>query len=279
MLFVVRFYGIRTNIMTYPNLNTEPARAQAANAYLLQILAREAVDTGVFSPLRAVKAELDPLIRAWAGNKLTTVSPSGSFAKGTANKSGTDLDLFISLSPDTTETLKQLYDKLFARMSELGLAPKRQNVSVNIRFKGFDIDLVPAKQQQFLSADHSLFRRRADTWTKTNVQTHIAHVGASGRASEIRILKLWRSQKGLDFPSFYLELCVLRALSGAYGSLESKVMTVLLWLQSHFENARIMDPANTNNIISEDLTAAEKATIRAAAARAVTATNWNQIVT
>jgi hypothetical protein len=67
-----------------------------ADQYLNGILAREAVDTGVFSPVRGVQVTLQPAIQAWAGNLLSSISPSGSFAKGTANKSGTDIDLFWS---------------------------------------------------------------------------------------------------------------------------------------------------------------------------------------
>ena len=75
------------------------------------------------------------------------------------------------------------------------------------------MDLVPGKRQNALSDDHSLYRRKADTWTKTNVLTHARTVVGAGRADEIRILKLWRNQKGLDLPSFYLELSVIRALA------------------------------------------------------------------
>ena len=78
----------------------------SADAYLQQILNREAVDTGIFSPIRAVQAALKPAIRQWANRFLIGVSASGSFAKGTANRSGTDIDLFISLSSETRETLK-----------------------------------------------------------------------------------------------------------------------------------------------------------------------------
>jgi tRNA nucleotidyltransferase (CCA-adding enzyme) len=76
--------------------------------------------------------------------QLVSVSPSGSFAKGTANKSGTDIDLFISLSQNTRETLKEIYNKLFARMTERGYAPKPQNVSINIQVNGYRVDLGPA---------------------------------------------------------------------------------------------------------------------------------------
>jgi tRNA nucleotidyltransferase (CCA-adding enzyme) len=85
------------------------------DVYLQNILNREAVDTGPFSPVRGVQSVLYPIIQGWGGDRLLGVHPSGSFMKGTANKTGTDIDLFISLSEQTTETLKEIYDKLFRR--------------------------------------------------------------------------------------------------------------------------------------------------------------------
>ena len=221
----------------------------SADDYLLRILAREAVDTGPYSPVRAVQAVLQPALQIWAGGHLSSISPSGSFAKGTANHSGTDIDLFISLDQNTPDTLKDIYNKLFRRMTELGYQPKAQNVSINIRVDGYDVDLVPARRQDGYSQDHSLFRRRADTWTKTNVTTHINRVAQSGRTAEIRVVKLWRNQKGLDFPSFYLELTVLDALAYARGTLSQNVWKVFEYLRDSFASARVMDPANTNNVI------------------------------
>jgi len=237
------------------------------------------VDTGIFSPVRGVQAQLEPAIREWAGNLLSGINPSGSFAKGTANRSGTDIDLFISLSSNTTEGLRDIYESLYSKMSQKGFSPKRQNVSINIRVNGYDVDLVPGKQQDYYSSDHSLYRRRADTWTKTNVATHINHVVAGGRQAETRIMKLWRNQKGLDFPSFYLELTIIAALSGQFfGSLSTNVQTVFAYLRDTFPNARIVDPANTNNIISDDLNAAERNKIRAAAVSALNAPYWEEVV-
>jgi Nucleotidyltransferase domain len=242
------------------------------------ILNREAVDTGLYSPVRGVQATLRPIIQEWAGTMLSDVSPSGSFAKGTANRSGTDIDLFISLSQNTTETLKQIYDKLFSRMTQKGYTPKRQNVSINVNVNGYDVDLVPARRQDGFGQDHSLFRRKADTWTKTNVATHILHVSQSGRTQEARIVKLWRNQKRLDFPSFYLELSVINALSGSRASLSDNVWKVFQYLRDSFSTAGVVDPANTNNIISDDLTAAERGSVKAAAERALVAPTWDQIV-
>ncbi len=247
--------------------------------YLQVILNREAVDTGPLSPVRGVQSVLNPIIQRWAGNRLLSVHPSGSFMKGTANKSGTDIDLFISLSEGTIETLKDIYDKLFETMKANGYMPTRQNVSINVRVNGYSVDLVPAKRQAVFGSDHSLYRRKANTWTKTNVITHINHVILHGRLPESRIIKLWRQQKKLDFPSFYLESTAINALPRQYvETLSGNVWRVFEYLRDKFPLARIVDPANTNNVISDDLSAAEKARIAAAARQALTAKNWGEIV-
>jgi hypothetical protein len=250
-----------------------------ADQYLQTILNREAVDTGAYSPVRGVQTALYPIIQGWAGNQLLNVHPSGSFMKGTANKSGTDIDLFISLSEQTTETLKEIYDKLFNRMKERGYGATQQNVSINVRVNGYSVDLVPGKRQNNYGDDHSLYRRKANTWTKTNVVTHINYVTRAGRLNESRLIKLWRSQKKLDFPPFYLELTIIDALSQQFsGTISTNVWKVFEYLRDRFSVARVVDPANTNNIISDDLSALEKNKIKTVAEQTLKASNWSQIV-
>lgn len=251
----------------------------SGDLYLQGILTREAVDTGPFSPVRSVQATLSPLLTAWGNRYLRSVAPSGSFAKGTANKSGTDIDLFLSLIPETQETLKDIHDSLAKKLRDAGYQVRPQNVSLNITVGGYSVDLVPGKQQNAFLTDHSLYRRKSGSWLKTNVTTHIQHVAGSGRQNEIRAIKLWRRQKGIDFPSFYLELAVIEALkSGAPGGIADRVWKVFSYLADSFSAARFIDPANTNNVISDDLTAAEKLRIKNAAAQALIANTWNQII-
>jgi len=220
-----------------------------------------------------------PRLRIWAGDLLTGVHPSGSFAKGTANASGTDIDLFLSLRSDTTATLKEVYDTLFVQLQQSGYTPRKQNVSIGLKVGNFKVDLVPGKRQQGNSMDHSLWRNRAQTWTKTNIGTHIVAVQNSGRQHEIRVVKLWRNQRGLDFPSFYLELSVIAALNGnTQLTFADRIWTVMTYLANRFENARAVDPANTNNIISDDLSDAAKKAITRAAGETLKATIWSQVV-
>lgn len=245
-----------------------------SDAYLRQVLAQYAVDTGPYSLARQVQAQVAPIVNRWGGQFVMSTDPSGSFAKGTAVRTGTDIDLFISLSSNTPDTLAQVYNSLFTALTQAGYQPKRQNVSLNIRVGAYDVDMVPAKRQSQYGADHSLYSNRSGTWLQTNVGTHIAQVSSSGRLDEIRLLKIWRNRRSLDFPSFYLELAAMRALNGKrQGNLAANVVTALEFVRDQLANARIIDPANTNNIISDSLDAAGKRSVGAAAAAALQS-NW-----
>jgi hypothetical protein len=246
--------------------------------YLLQIMRRETVDTGVNSPVRSVMSVLGPHIAKWGNKYLAGFAPSGSFAKGTAVYSGTDIDLFLSLRAEMPDSLRDIYQSLFNAMGRANFQPKKQNVSINVKVGTYDVDLVPGQRQNDLTGDHSLYRRKKDSWTKTNVQKHIATVRAGGRLMETRIIKLWRNQKTLDFPSFYIELTVIEALRYCpLTTLSGRVRMVLEYLRNSFPDARVEDPANTNNVISDDLTQAEKNTVKSAAIRALNGT-WEEFV-
>jgi predicted nucleotidyltransferase len=248
---------------------------QNPDTFLRQVLVTNVADMSPTSPALHVRQALMPVIQRWGGQQVLSVAPSGSFAKGTAVRSSTDIDLFVSLSSTTSETLAQIYDTLFNALTAAGLQPKRQNVSIGMRLGAYDVDVVPARRQCSNGGDHSLYNNRTSTWLQTNVKQHIALVGNSGRTNEIRLMKIWRNRYGLDFPSFYLELIVIRALHGlSQRNLSTNVVTVLEFLRDQLPTARVVDPANTNNIISDTVTVREKGSI-AAAARAALQSNWS----
>ena len=211
--------------------------------------------------------------RKRSGQFIRHVQPSGSFAKGTANESGTDIDLFISLSENVPNTMREIYNTLFNKVNDKGYQPKRRSVSINISVAGYSVDLVPAKRQNNYGEDHSLYRRRADSWTKTNVT--YARQSCHGQCMQPRNphhQALARSE-GPRLPVLHLELSVIRALSGVGGTLSQRVLKILEYLRDTFPTARVIDPANTNNIVSDDLTAAERTKINAAATAALKATD------
>lgn len=196
--------------------------------HLRAVLARHWVDTGINSPVRAVQAILDPALRAWGGQYLVDIRPSGSFAKGTAVRGGTDIDIFVSLTSTLSSPLKSIYDTLLNALTQAGYRTRRQNVSIGTSINGWRVDVTPARRQDQHGNYHSLWSNKTGSWLQTNVNEHCRIVSGSGRLDEIRLMKIWRNGLGLDWPSFYLELFTIDVLSGArVGNLQNNVATVL----------------------------------------------------
>lgn len=226
--------------------------------------------------------ELTPHIHAWANGHAYIVKLSGSLAKGTGITGTTDIDLFISLDPSvsTCNTLENVYHTIRNRFNAAGYTAREQNVSVGIDHTGLKMDIVAGVKHHALGLDHSIWKRKAQTWTKTNVDEHINYIKKSGRVFDIRAIKIWRKLRGLDFPSFYLELSVIEALKGRtlLGVSPTKnFVKVMNYLASDFVDKIITDPANQSNEVSEELTEAEKQTIRDAAVLTLRG-SWNQAI-
>jgi hypothetical protein len=219
------------------------------------------------------------VLTEWAGTQLSSLKQSGSIAKGTAVHGIADFDIFISLKSDTTQTLKEVYNQLETFVTSKGYTTRRQNVSIGIVSNGLDIDLVPGKIQSGYQNYHNIYSRKNDTWMQTNVDLHINKVVNSSRQDEIILSKIWRKVHNLDFPSIYLELTVLEAVKNrAYGELGNNFRAVLKYLRDNFVDEIIIDPANTNNTISDLLSKSSKELIAAKAKSSLNEPYWEQII-
>jgi hypothetical protein len=259
-------------------MNSTILSKMIANRYINQTIGKYTPTLGFLVAPTVINA-ISPVIGRWAGYQLDRIVPSGSFSKGTAIKFSTDLDIFISLKSDTQETLKDIYYSLNQKLTAVGYTARLQNVSIGITHNRFKIDLTPGVKRPFPSSDHSIYRRKVDTWTQTNILKHNNYVKLSGRVNEIRATKIWRELNSLEFPSFYLELTVIDALSGCQRSMISdNLWKVLIYLSDKFLRARVIDPANTNNVVSDDLSYAEKQQVAQKAKQSLNQTNWNKII-
>jgi hypothetical protein len=250
-----------------------------ADEYVRWVLSKYKVSTGPASPAYLARQALAPTIRTWAGINLLEIKYSGSYAKGTAVRGRTDVDLLISLSSDTPDTLRDIYNSLYQYIQRCGFSARRQDVSIGITYDSVNVDLVPARKHPGHTNDHSLYRRRGDTWTQTNVDQHISLVFNSGRTEEIRAVKIWRQLHAVDFPSIYLELTILHALYGKHsGQPATNTLAVLQYLRDSFSTARVVDPANSNNVISNELFDPGKLAVASAARTSLTKTRWEEII-
>ncbi len=244
--------------------------------YLASILQKYAVN---IAGAEAAGQIIYPVLVKWGNVYLINAEFSGSLVKGTGISIGTDADIFLSLSSSMPGTLADMYLTLYNALTIAGYTARKQNVSIGVKVNSYSIDLVPGRRQSQYGNDHSLYRSKTNNWTQTNVAKHIAYVQGSGRINEIKILKVWRQLHRLEFPSFFLEMAVIDALTYARtGNLAANVLTVLDHIRDKIKTVRYVDPANTNNVVSDDCTVAEKIAIAAQAANSRAQQTWERIV-
>ena len=187
-------------------------------------------------------------LRRWKFHKyVKSVRLAGSHAKGTDLRDS-DVDIFIGLAPETPASLKEIQRSLAEHLIPYGSSLR--NVSVRVTFEGMTIDLVPAR-------GNMLWQARFDTWLKTDIAKQIRYVRDSGLIAEILALKVWRRRHALRFPSFLMELAVIHALKPGRPITES-FPALLRFLATDFPTTRLLDPANSNNVVSDLLTEVEK---------------------
>lgn len=248
-----------------------------ADEYLKIIIATKKADNITIDDWRL--ANVKTTLTTWAGQQLSSLKQSGSSAKGTALKGIADFDIFISLKADTTNSLKDIFDKLETTIKAAGWATRRQNVSIGITHNNLKIDLVPGKIQSGYQNYHSIYSSKKDTWMQTNVDLHITKVQNSNRVNEIILTKIWRHIHGLDFPSIYLELTVLDALyNKPVNDIANNFWKVLVYLRDNFVDSVVTDPANTNNKISDMLYKYEKEAIALKAKVSLEKKTWQEII-
>ncbi|MFA6475890.1 MAG: nucleotidyltransferase [Candidatus Paceibacterota bacterium] len=255
--------------------------------YLLQILQKyQAQDlTGYAGQI----IQLKNILYDWANGCLLEIKDSGSRAKGTAISLASDVDYLISLSNGCNQSnggLEFTFNQLFQHLKDQGYQNvRKQNVSTRITLGSLEIDITPATKQLGNTSDHSIWRSKNGTWQKTNIQRHITDVSQSGRINEIKLIKIWRELNNLDFPSIYLEYLIINNVllnkSTDVANLGNNVWYILTELAKDYGNplfARVVDPANSNNILSELLSQTEKNKIISMAKISSSQSNWNQIL-
>ncbi|HIJ90068.1 MAG: hypothetical protein OEV89_04810 [Desulfobulbaceae bacterium] len=247
--------------------------------YILSILKKYEVPRGPESAAEQAANRIAPKILRWAGDWLDTLSYSGSYAKQTAVHGVTDADLFISLKPEMPGSLQKIYDELFTLAALHGWNPRRQNVSIGVSINGINLDLIPGRAQTGDESYHDLYWLKTESSRQTNVNLHVETVAQSHRLREIQAIKIWRHIHQLDWPSLYVEIFVINALTGRNtDSLSHNVLHALDMIGERLETTSIIDPANLDNALSNDLTPEEKKTIADQAKKSAAEQHWEDII-
>jgi len=114
---------------------------------------------------------------------------------------------------------------------------------------------------------------------RTSLRRQIKYVNSAEQSDVIRLVKVWRDQQGLKFPSYYLEVAVIRALQGYDpASLYRRLRRVWRFLDISFVMAKILDPGDWRHDLAQTSSRCKQAAIRDAARAALQAGTVGEMI-
>lgn len=207
---------------------------------------------------------------------------SGSYAKHDAINTKFDLDVCQPFKRNAFNTLEEMADAVYDFFCDefedddlVKYKTRKQRVSTGVTFvidgDEIQMDIVPGRE--LVTDDYSVTNRlnlhvrpkllQPASTTQTNIQEHINLVkGKNAERGIIRLLKVWKTNKNQSrVKSFFVELITIRAFescnetpSGVWPQLKM----VMEYIRDNAQTIRLVDPANSNNVVSDTMTDSEK---------------------
>lgn len=246
--------------------------------YLVSVLRAQTLGETELAPLRNARDHIEGILRPFYG-PYARFYYGGSFAKKTMVRAGYDLDIIVYVPHDDRRTLSDLFWGGLRTLESSRMIVTPRTVALRLPYdSGFHIDVVPGHAQGPDFRYATLFKNlQPASSLQTSVKMHIESVKDAGLSDIVRLAKLWKKRHGVDIATFPLEIAVQRALAGRRrDDLAAAFRSVLSWLTTDFSTARLVDPANTNNLV--DVPSAVRSHVAGTASQSLTATNWGQIV-
>ncbi len=220
-----------------------------------------------------VKAKLN---QKFKGDLAITPKFHGSIAKGTSIY-GSDIDIQLQFKKEfgaLADVYYSVSDFIYDEFKDAKLESVReQRHSIGLEFKIKDeikrIDIVPTRQVENDNNDTCLFVNKTGffekpTYKKTNSLKQLIALSFNYREKRIvKLLKVWKTENNLIIKSIHLEWLAKKAFQEkkVAQNIEKALSDVIHFIACNIEYLRIVDTANSNNIISNTLSNEEKNTI------------------
>ncbi len=201
---------------------------------------------------------------------------NGSITKDTSIY-GSDIDIQIPFkrnSGSIENVYNSVSDFIFDEFDDeklVGIRVQKHSIGLefNIENEIKRIDVIPLRQIDNNSGDTYLYENNTGffekpTYKKTNYLKQLKTLQFSAKEKKIiRLLKVWKVENNLKLKSIHIEFLVKKAFEKKqipYG-IEKCLLEIINFLADNIMFIKIIDPANTNNIISNSLTYKEKESI------------------
>lgn len=203
---------------------------------------------------------------------------AGSFKKNTWIKDYHDLDMFIIWESDFGEIKDIFYQVEDALHIEWNNIIKKK-VAWRLPYNNtFHVDIVPSVQDPYDPNYSYLYNSNTNQYLRTSLSRHINEIEKYDRRDVIRLLKLWKFRKNVPISTFLLEIMVhLACWNITRSSLSVQLETCLEYIARNICDRDFYDPANKQNIVSDNLTFEEKEEIEQKANQALNRSYWGEI--
>ena len=230
--------------------------------YLENVLWKHKLDEGEVERIKNIRKEVENKLKNIYGSKIEKIIYSGSYAKNTAVDLKYDVDLCIYFKNDSFSTLFMMYNDVFTvlRKNFPKYRIRKQNVSLRLVLSdNRSIDIVPVRSFEDGTGDANLYSSKTNGPIKTNIRKHIEYISKSKTRPIIKLIKIWKIEHNIHFKSFALELLVIKALSSSnsndYGT---QFLEVLEYIRDNAATVKLIDPANSNNNVSDSIDYVDK---------------------
>ena len=246
--------------------------------YLVQVLRGQDLTEVQVRELRNARDGVERCLRAEYGSE-PRFYYAGSYGKGTMIADAYDLDVVIYFPSTESRTLSELFWGVNRRLTDSGHRVVPRTVALRLPYLGpFHVDVVPGKAQNHTFRYATLFRNVTPASSlQTSLKVHIEAVKDAGLSDIVRLMKLWKLRHSITLSTFATEIAVGRAMYCVRrGDLASSMSNVFRWMADELVDARLEDPANSNNVVEASMS--ERITVASAAQRALDANGWSQVI-
>ena len=255
--------------------------------YLQNLLIQQKPDPALIKILQNDRDNIDRIIRDGTGiSKLQTVY-AGSYAKGTLIAESFDLDVVVYFPSQVPESLVDLHEEVRQILNASGYPSQPKNVALRCNrifrsgaYPNFHIDVVPGKRIKNSTFAY-LYQQETGQRIRTSVKTHVDVVKATKQRDILKLLKLWKVRQKIDVQTFVLELLFLRFMK-IKPSQENRNLCDLLqetftYIANTIMTIKLVDPANTQNVISNTLPDSTKQHLQRKAEAVKYAETWDEV--
>ncbi len=203
----------------------------------------------------------------------------GSEAKNTSIKLNYDLDVVVYLESGSKDRAKGFYEKVGETIRKKLKKPKQNSIGWEIPFKAnFQLTVIPGVKTSEKDKRAFFFNPTTEKIVETNMELQVDYVHNSERTDVIRLVKLWKARREVPIDNFLLEAMVIEACKGIdRKKLEKQVMRVFNYINENIDSKPVLDPANPQHNLTDEISPETKQKIKVLADQALDAKTWKLI--